>query len=241
MPCVGFGRIFRRGMGIAPSFTGPRTSAPKNSPTRTSSTRPMPSSGFPRPAFAARISGPWTNAAPSRCCLGRRIAIPRTLWVTLALQDRPQLPKGDRSLITCAALVALGRTEQMSFHFPRAIENGVTKAEIVEMVTHPAFYAGWPNAMPAIGRAKELLGQKRPRAAIGGGGSSEALQFLETRIFGLLLFSSFSLCVELTSFPAPENDSAPSPLLTSGHFGPQLVRGVSSKSPQRKIHALILV
>ena len=71
--------------------------------------------------------------------------------------ERTQLSKRDRSLVTCAALVATGKTEQMSFHFPRAIENGVTKEELVELITHLAFYVGWPNAMSAIGRAKELL------------------------------------------------------------------------------------
>jgi 4-carboxymuconolactone decarboxylase len=75
--------------------------------------------------------------------------------------ERPALSKRDRSLITCAALVALGKTEQMGFHFPRAIENGVTQEELVELITHLAFYAGWPNAMSAIARAKELLGAQR--------------------------------------------------------------------------------
>ena len=74
--------------------------------------------------------------------------------------ERPQLSKRDRSLITCAALVATGKTEQMSFHFPRAIENGVTREELVEMITHLAFYAGWPSAMSAMARAKELLEKK---------------------------------------------------------------------------------
>ena len=74
--------------------------------------------------------------------------------------ERPQLSKRDRSLITCAALVALGKTEQMAFHFPRAIENGVTQEELVELITHLAFYAGWPNAMSAATRAQELLGKK---------------------------------------------------------------------------------
>lgn len=74
--------------------------------------------------------------------------------------ERPQLSKRDRSLITCAALVALGKTEQMAFHFPRAIENGVTREELVELITHLAFYAGWPNAMSAATRAQELLGKK---------------------------------------------------------------------------------
>jgi len=71
--------------------------------------------------------------------------------------ERPQLSKRDRSLITCAALVSTGKTEQMEFHFPNAIRNGVTPEELVEMVTHLAFYAGWPNAMSAMNRAKALL------------------------------------------------------------------------------------
>src|SRR6201995_5298457 len=74
--------------------------------------------------------------------------------------ERPQLSKRDRSLVTCAALVATGKTEQMDFHFPNAIRNGVTQEELVEMITHLAFYAGWPNAMSAIGRAKALLEKK---------------------------------------------------------------------------------
>jgi 4-carboxymuconolactone decarboxylase len=71
--------------------------------------------------------------------------------------ERPELSKRDRSLITCAALVAMGKTEQMDFHFPRAIANGVTQEELVELITHLAFYAGWPNAMSAAQRAKGLV------------------------------------------------------------------------------------
>jgi len=71
--------------------------------------------------------------------------------------ERPQLSKRDRSLITCAALVALGKTEQMNFHFPRAIENGVTEDELIELITHLSFYAGWPSAMSAATKAKELF------------------------------------------------------------------------------------
>src|SRR5881398_3482218 len=71
--------------------------------------------------------------------------------------ERPQLSKRDRSLITCAALVATGKSEQMSFHFPRAIENGVTEEELIELITHLAFYAGWPNAMSAMTKARELF------------------------------------------------------------------------------------
>jgi 4-carboxymuconolactone decarboxylase len=71
--------------------------------------------------------------------------------------ERPQLSKRDRSLITCAALLALGKTEQMNFHFPRAIENGVTEDELIELITHLSFYAGWPSAMSAATKAKELF------------------------------------------------------------------------------------
>jgi len=71
---------------------------------------------------------------------------------------RPQLSARDRSLVTCAALIAQGKGEQMNFHFPRALENGVTREELVEVITHMAFYAGWPNAMTAITKVKELFG-----------------------------------------------------------------------------------
>ena len=74
--------------------------------------------------------------------------------------ERPQLSKRDRSLITCAALIATGKTEQMEFHFPNAIKNGVTREEIVEMITHLAFYVGWPSAMSAVNRAKALLAKE---------------------------------------------------------------------------------
>jgi len=71
--------------------------------------------------------------------------------------ERPELSKRDRSLITCAALIAQGKTEQMNFHFPRAIVNGVTPEGLIEMITHLAFYAGWPNAMSALVKFKELI------------------------------------------------------------------------------------
>jgi 4-carboxymuconolactone decarboxylase len=73
--------------------------------------------------------------------------------------ERPGLSKRDRSLITVATLVALYRTEQMAFHMKRAVDNGLTVDELVEAITHLAFYAGWPNAMTAITTAKQLFGQ----------------------------------------------------------------------------------
>ena len=75
--------------------------------------------------------------------------------------ERPGLSKRDRSLITVATLVALNRGEQLNGHLERALNNGVTKDEIVELITHLAFYSGWPTAMSAALLAKEVFA-KRP-------------------------------------------------------------------------------
>lgn len=74
--------------------------------------------------------------------------------------ERPGLPKRDRSLITVAALVALNRPEQLRGHLGLAQANGVTRAELIELITHLAFYAGWPNAMTAVAVAKEVFEQE---------------------------------------------------------------------------------
>ncbi|TDW60549.1 carboxymuconolactone decarboxylase family protein [Kribbella pratensis] len=71
---------------------------------------------------------------------------------------RPELSSRDRSLITCAALVAGGNTEQLRSHLARALDNGLTETELKEAITHLAFYAGWPRAMSAITVAKEVFG-----------------------------------------------------------------------------------
>lgn len=71
--------------------------------------------------------------------------------------ERPGLSKRDRSLITVAALVALYRPEQLRGHLERALANGVTKDELVELITHLAFYSGWPTAMSAALLAKEVF------------------------------------------------------------------------------------
>ncbi len=71
--------------------------------------------------------------------------------------ERTQLSKRDRSMITCAVLVATGKTDQMNAHFPRALQNGVTQEELIEMITHVAFYGGWPSAVSAALRAKEIF------------------------------------------------------------------------------------
>ena len=71
--------------------------------------------------------------------------------------ERAELSKRDRSLITVATLVALNRPDQLRFPLGTAVENGVTEQELVEAITHLAFYAGWPSAVSAIMVAKEVF------------------------------------------------------------------------------------
>jgi 4-carboxymuconolactone decarboxylase len=71
--------------------------------------------------------------------------------------ERPGLSKRDRSLITVAALFAGYRTNELPFHLGRAIENGVTKDELIELITHLAFYAGWPAASTAVTIARKVF------------------------------------------------------------------------------------
>lgn len=88
------------------------------------------------------------NAAPIPAA-DRRCADRRDVGAAAVVQARPEL-------ITCTALVALGMTDQMASHFPRALVNGVTKEELIEMITHMAFYAGWPKAVTAALKAGKL-------------------------------------------------------------------------------------
>jgi len=80
----------------------------------------------------------------------------RDLWL------RPALAPRDRSLVTVSALIASGQVAQIPFHLNRAMDNGLTKAEASEVLTHLAFYAGWPNVFSAVPVAGEVF-EKRPR------------------------------------------------------------------------------
>jgi 4-carboxymuconolactone decarboxylase len=71
--------------------------------------------------------------------------------------ERTELSKRDRSLITLASLIAMYRSDQIRVHIRRGLENGLTQEEIVEVITHMAFYAGWPTAANAIVIAKEVF------------------------------------------------------------------------------------
>ena len=81
-------------------------------------------------------------------------------WLFGEVWERPQLSKRDRSLIVVATLIALGREKQLVGHLERALNNGLTKEELGEVITHLAFYAGWPAAMTAALVAKDVFEKK---------------------------------------------------------------------------------
>jgi 4-carboxymuconolactone decarboxylase len=80
----------------------------------------------------------------------------RDLWL------RPDLAPRDRSLVTVSALIASGQVAQLAPHLNRAMDNGLTQTEAAEIITHLAFYAGWPNAFSALPVAKDVF-EKRPK------------------------------------------------------------------------------
>ena len=94
--------------------------------------------------------GPYADVAPALDALTKNVLFGE-VW------ERPSLSKRDRSLITVATLVALYRTNELPFHLKRALENGVTKDELVELITHLAFYAGWPPASTAVSIARQVF------------------------------------------------------------------------------------
>jgi 4-carboxymuconolactone decarboxylase len=79
----------------------------------------------------------------------------RDLWL------RPDLAPRDRSLVTVSALIACGQAAQIPYHLNRAMDNGLTQTEAAEVITHLAFYAGWPNAFSALPVAKEVFEKRQ--------------------------------------------------------------------------------
>jgi 4-carboxymuconolactone decarboxylase len=95
-------------------------------------------------------AGPYADIAPALNDYTRQVLFGQ-VW------ERPELPKRERSLITVAALVSLYRVNELPFHLKYALQNGVTKEELMELITHLAFYAGWPTANTAIEIARKVL------------------------------------------------------------------------------------
>ena len=104
---------------------------------------------------AAAVEEQFGNVAPGLVQYTTEVLF-RDLWL------RPDLAPRDRSLVTVAALIANGQAAQISYHLNRAMDNGLTQTEAAEVITHLAFYAGWPNAFSALPVAKEVF-QKRTR------------------------------------------------------------------------------
>jgi 4-carboxymuconolactone decarboxylase len=77
-----------------------------------------------------------------------------------ALWLRPDLAPRDRSLVTVSALVASGQVAQITFHLNRAMDNGLTAEQAGEVLTHLAFYSGWPNAMSAVPVVNDVLNSR---------------------------------------------------------------------------------
>jgi 4-carboxymuconolactone decarboxylase len=118
------------------------SAAQRNSPEKESEMAASPQSSSPRERIRAVV--------PKLIDLTEKVLF-GDVW------ERPQLSKRDRSMITCAALVALQRPDQLRIHLERALENGVTKDELSELITHLAFYSGWPTAVTAAAIAKEIF------------------------------------------------------------------------------------
>jgi 4-carboxymuconolactone decarboxylase len=111
-------------------------------PRRTSN---MPNDGTVNP-------GPYADIAPALNDLTQRVLFGE-VW------ERPGLSMRDRSLITVATLVAGYRTNELPYHLRFALQNGVTKDELTELITHLAFYSGWPTANSAIEVARKVFAE----------------------------------------------------------------------------------
>ena len=79
--------------------------------------------------------------------------------------ERPELSKRDRSIATLAVLIAKFRTDELRSHIHRALDNGVTEAEIGELICHLAFYGGWPAAASAVDVAQQAFEEHAARSS----------------------------------------------------------------------------
>jgi 4-carboxymuconolactone decarboxylase len=70
---------------------------------------------------------------------------------------RTELSPKERSLVTVGCLATSGNTDQLAYHLGLAKDNGNTEEELIEALTHLAFYAGWPKAMAAMSVAKQVF------------------------------------------------------------------------------------
>ena len=114
----------------------------------------LPLDGAAEAERAARVSKQFGATAPGLVQYTTDILF-HDLWL------RPDLAPRDRSLVTVSALIASGQVAQIPYHLNRAMDNGLTQPEAAEVITHLAFYAGWPNAMSALPVAKDVFEKRR--------------------------------------------------------------------------------
>ena len=107
----------------------------------------------PTPPSRSASAGQMRDVAPKLAELTENVLF-GDVW------ERPELSKRDRSLITVAVLTALYRTDQLRGHIGRALDNGVTREEIGEAITHVAFYAGWPTGVNAAQVAGQVFAER---------------------------------------------------------------------------------
>lgn len=98
------------------------------------------------------MRAPWSDIAPHLTEISDRVLFD-DVW------QRPGLIPRDRSLVTISALIGLYRGNELPFHLKKALENGVTPDEIIEVITHLAFYSGWPTASSALNTARQVFAE----------------------------------------------------------------------------------
>src|SRR4051812_3998964 len=104
------------------------------------------------PDDSTATRGPYADIAPALDQITQQVLFGQ-VW------ERPGLSKRDRSLITVATLVAQYRTNELPYHLKLALQNGATKDELTELITHLAFYAGWPSANTAVEIARKVFAE----------------------------------------------------------------------------------
>ena len=105
------------------------------------------------------MRAPWGDIAPHLTEVTDRVLFD-DIW------QRPGLSPRDRSLVTVSALVAGYRQNELPFHLRKALENGVTREEIIEVITHLAFYSGWPSASTALTIVRQVFGETEQNNAV---------------------------------------------------------------------------
>ena len=111
---------------------------------------PLPLDQAAEEQRASRVGQQFAEVAPEIVQYTTDVLF-RDLWL------RPGLAPRDRSLVTVSALIATGQVAQIPYHLNRAMDHGLTQAQAAEVITHLAFYVGWPNAFSALPVAKEVF------------------------------------------------------------------------------------